>query len=123
MKKTLLTFLLISITSFAFSQSYPDFDALCGDISIEKDALTGETKYKTPFEHAISFRKLVNNGVEVVYIRVSAISKVNTKGGSVVMRFAKGYIIEREVPTNAYENLDGTFTHFAEFKLKNYFTL
>jgi len=117
MKKYLFSLLLFALTFSAYSQNYPDLDAYCGYITVEKDVMTGEAKYKTPFDRSISFRKLVNNGNEVVYMRVSAVSKFDKKGDSVLILFQKGYKIERKVATNFYKNLDGTFTHYAEFKL------
>jgi hypothetical protein len=128
MKKHLISLILISIVGLTYSQNYPDLDAYCKFISVEKDLATGETKYKTPFEHSISFRKLINNGVEAVFMRVSAVSKFDKKGDSVEIVFEKGYTISKKVASNYYENMDGTFTHYAEFrlnkddisKLKNY---
>lgn len=117
MRIYLIAILLLTTLTQCFSQSYPDLEAQCGDIKVEKDSYTGETKYKTPFEHMISFRKLVNNGREVVYMRVSAVSKMKATGGDVVINFQKGYTISKKVPTNVIENLDGTYTHYAEFKL------
>ncbi len=117
MKKYLFSLLLLASSLVAYSQNYPDLDAYCGYITIEKDVMTGEAKYKSPFDRSISFRKLVTNGVEVTYMRVSAVSKFDKKGGNVSIRFQKGYTIEKEVATNFYKNLDGTYTHYAEFKL------
>ena len=100
-----------------FSQSYPDLDAQCGDISSMIDDETGETKFFSPFELPISFRKIMNNGNAVYYMRVSAVSNMKNVGKGVMVRFDRGYSIQRDIPTEMYEESPGVYVHYAEFKL------
>ncbi len=117
MKKILFSFLLFSITSFTYSQSYPDMDALCGDIKIERDQFSGESRYTSPLSMSISFKKLVNNGKEATYMTLSTISKISTKGNGVLINFERGYQIKKEVASNVFENENGEYVHYVEILL------
>lgn len=117
MKKVSLIILLTCVVTLSYSQSYPDMDALCGDIKIERDQYSGEARYTSPLAMSISFKKLVNNGKEATYMTLSTISKVKTTGKGVQINFEKGYKISKEVATNVFENENGEYIHYVEILL------
>jgi len=110
--------LFLSLSGFAMGQSYPDLDAHCGDIRVERDAYSGEARYISPLGMSISFKKLVNNGQEATYMTLAAVSKLPNSGKGLVILFERnGYKITRDVATNVFENEKGEYVHYVEIKL------
>ena len=92
-------------------------DALCGDIRIERDQYSGESRYTSPLAMSISFKKLVNNGKEATYMTLSTLSSMPTTGKGVQINFDKGYKIKKDVVTNVFENENGEYVHYVEILL------
>ena len=117
MKKSILTLCLFLSILNLYSQIYADLDMFCVDIKIEKDKVAGETRYTTPFEKQVSFKKLANSGVEVSYMTLSATSSSPEAGKGIEIYLDQGRTIIKDVITNVYESGEGQYVHYAEFRL------
>ena len=128
MSRSFLVILLSLTTLSGFSQYYPDLEMYCSEIAVTTNDNPGETKYSTPFENMISFKKLSNGGKEVYYMTISAVGQSEVTGKGVLIELGQGYSIKKDIPTNMYQDEENRFIHYAEFqlskddisKLKNY---
>ena len=128
MSRSLFIVILSIVSLNGFSQYYPDLDIYCSEIAVTKNDNPGETKYTTPFDNTISFKKLVNGGKEVYYMTISTLGQSETTGKGILIELGQGYSIEKDIATKVYQDEENRFIHYAEFslskddvsKLKNY---
>jgi len=118
MKKLGLVLLVIcSMSQVAFSQEIKKIETYCKKIDVEIDKFNGKTKYSTPILKQISFTKIIEEDVEIVYMRISTIGSTASTGGGVLILLDNGDKIEKDVDTDVRVNSNAQFEHSAFFRL------
>jgi hypothetical protein len=116
--KIVYTVVLIMLSLPSFSQDYPDFDALCGEIDSEFDASIGQTVYFTPYDNPIYFKKYASDGKEAYKMTINVVGPSKQVGKGVIIRLQQNYSIRKpDVVTEVYQDSNGQYIHYATFTL------
>ena len=118
MIKILSTVILLVLSIPSFSQVYPDFDALCGEIDSEFDSSIGQTVYFTPYDNPIYFKKYASDGKVAYKMTINVVGPSKQVGKGVIIRLQKNYSIRKpDVVTEVYQDANGKYVHYATFTL------
>ena len=117
MKYLIALFFLLSLSLCTQAQTMLQYHQYCGEISKSFDDVVGGEKYLTPLDKNVYFRMLSNGGNRVIYMNLITKSPAGTAANGVRVDLERGYVIERNVPTNVYQDADGKYVHYAEIKL------